>query len=38
MRNMYDAQALINGMDDVKAGRVVYGASALKELNGKYVV
>ena len=36
MRKMYEAQAIITGMEDVKAGRVVDGASALKELKDKY--
>jgi PHD/YefM family antitoxin component YafN of YafNO toxin-antitoxin module len=38
MRKMYEAQAIITGMEDVKAGRVVDGASALKELKDKYGV
>ncbi len=38
MRKMYEAQALISGMEDVKAGRVVDGASVLKELRDKYGV
>ena len=38
MRKMYEAQALIAGMDDVKAGRVADGTSALKELRDKYGV
>lgn len=38
MRKMYEAQALIAGMDDVKAGLVADGASALKELRDKYGV
>ena len=38
MRKMYEAQALIAGMEDVKAGRVVDGASVLKELRDKYGV
>ena len=36
MRKMYEAQALIAGMEDVNAGRVVDGVSALKELRDKY--
>ena len=38
MRKMYEAQALIAGMEDAKADRVVDGASALKELRDKYGV
>ncbi len=38
MRKMYEAQALIAGMEDAKAGRVVDGASVLKELRDKYGV
>lgn len=38
MRKMYEAQALIAGMEDVKVGRVVDGASVLKELRDKYGV
>lgn len=38
MRKMYEAQALMTGMEDVKAGRVVDGASVLKELRDKYGV
>lgn len=38
MRKMYEAQALIAGMEDVKAGHVVDGASVLKELRDKYGV
>ena len=38
MRKMYEAQALIAGMEDVKAGRVTDGVSALKELRDKYVI
>lgn len=38
MRKMYEAQALIAGMEDVKAGRVVDGDSVLKELRDKYGV
>ena len=38
MRKMYEAQALIAGMDDVKAGRVLDGDSAIKELRHKYGV
>ena len=38
MRKMYEAQALIAGMDDVKAGRVLDGDSAIKELRNKYGV
>ena len=38
MRKMYEAQALIAGMDDVKADRVLDGDSALKELRNKYGV
>ena len=38
MRKMYEAQAIITGMEDVKAGRVVDGASALKGLRDKYGV
>lgn len=38
MRKMYEAQALIAGMEDVKSGRVVDGASVLKELRDKYGV
>lgn len=38
MRKMYEAQALIAGMDDVNTGRVVDGASALKALRDKYDV
>lgn len=36
MRKMYEAQALIAGMEDVNVGRVVDGASALKGLRDKY--
>lgn len=36
MRKMYEAQALIAGMEDVKAGRVVDGAAAIDKLRGKY--
>ena len=38
MRKMYEAQALIAGMNDVKADRVLDGDSALKELRNKYGV
>ena len=38
MRKMYEARALIAGMDDVKADRVLDGDSALKELRNKYGV
>lgn len=38
MRKMYEAQALIAGMEDVKAGRVVDGPSTFKELRDKYGV
>ena len=38
MRKIYEAQALIAGMDDVKVGRVLDGDSALKELRNKYGV
>ena len=38
MRKMYEAQVLIAGMEDVKAGRVVDGDSVLKELRDKYGV
>lgn len=38
MRKMYEAQALIAGMEDLKADRVVDGASVLKELRDKYGV
>ena len=38
MRKMYEAQALIAGMDDVKASRVLDGDSAIKELRHKYGV
>jgi len=38
MRKMYEAQALIAGMEDVKAGHLVDGAAALKELRDKYGV
>ena len=38
MRKMYEAQALIAGMEDVRAGHVVDGASVLKELRDKYGV
>jgi len=36
MRKMYEAQALLAGMQDVKAGRVVDGPSAVQNIREKY--
>lgn len=36
MRKMYEAQALIAGMEDVNAGRVKDGAAVIDGLRGKY--
>lgn len=36
MRKMYEAQALIAGMEDVNAGRVKDGASVIDGLRDKY--
>ena len=36
MRKMYEAQALLSGMQDVKAGRVVDGPSAVQNIREKY--
>lgn len=36
MRKIYEAQAIIAGMDDVNSGRVTDGPSAIKELRDKY--
>lgn len=36
MRKIYEAQAIIAGMDDVNSGRVADGPSAIKELRDKY--
>ncbi len=36
MQKMYEAQAIIAGMDDVENGRVVDGPSALKNIRSKY--
>ena len=36
MRKMYEAQALIAGMEDVNAGRVKNGAAVIDGLRGKY--
>ena len=36
MRKMYEAQALLTGLEDVKAGRVTDGPSALADLRSKY--
>lgn len=36
MRKMYEAQALIAGMEDVEAGRTKDGVSALQNMREKY--
>lgn len=36
MRQMYEAQALIAGMNDVETNQVVDGASVLKDIRSKY--
>lgn len=36
MRKMYEAQALIAGMEDVEAGRTKDGVSVLQNMRGKY--
>ena len=36
MRKMYEAQALIAGMEDVEAGRTKGGISALQNMREKY--
>lgn len=36
MRKMYEAQALIAGMEDVNAGRVKDGAAVIDGLRNKY--
>ena len=36
MRKMYEAQALLAGMQDVKAGRVIDGPSAVQNIREKY--
>lgn len=36
MRKMYEAQALIAGMEDVKAGRTKDGVSVLQNMREKY--
>lgn len=36
MRKMYDAQALIAGMEDVEAGRTKDGVSVLQNMREKY--
>ena len=38
MRKIYEAQAIIAGMDDVNSGRVADGPSAIKELRDKYCI
>ncbi len=38
MRKMYEAQALLAGMQDVKTGRVVDGASVVQNIREKYGV
>ncbi len=36
MQKMYEAQAIIAGIEDVENGRVVDGPSALKNIRSKY--
>lgn len=36
MRKMYEAKLVNEGLDDVKAGRVVDGESAVSEIKSKY--
>ena len=36
MRKMYEAQALITGMEDVEAGRTKDGVSVLQNMREKY--
>jgi len=36
MRKMYEAQALIAGMEDVEAGRTKDGVSVLQNMREKY--
>lgn len=36
MRQMYEAQALIAGMNDVETNQVADGASVLKDIRSKY--
>ena len=36
MRKMYEAQALIAGMEDVEAGRTKVGVSVLQNMREKY--
>ena len=36
MRKMYEAKLVNEGLDDVKAGRVVDGESAVSEIRSKY--
>ncbi len=38
MKKMYEAKALIDGIADIDAGRVVDGDSAIRDIRKKYVI
>lgn len=38
MQKMYEAKAIMEGLQDVKAGRLVEGESAIERIRGKYGV
>lgn len=36
MQKVYEARAIMDGLEDVKAGRTVYGESAISDVRKKY--